>query len=89
MWLTNDDLLVWLLVDKRQYHCRAVFCWKRLRWFPGLSMGALGSVHARLECGVLDKLKIGQQQLVSGVLVNLIQPIVSNVLCSVTVSFNR
>lgn len=39
-------------------------------------MGALGSVHARLEHGALDKLKIGQQQLVLGVLVNLIQPCV-------------
>lgn len=45
-------------MEKRKYHCRAVFCWKRFRWFTGPTMRALGGVPAKLEHTTLHKLRV-------------------------------
>lgn len=46
----------WVLVDKRQYHCRTILSWKRLGWFKGLAMKNLGCVHAKLANSTPDRL---------------------------------
>lgn len=74
-----------------------ILCWEKsnhlvleralMVYRPGNERFGMCACQAGIQCS--RQVQMTGQQLLLGVLVNLIQPIVSNVHCTVTASFNR